>query len=325
MKKRIAVVLVLVAAGSAAAWWWWTQRQREEDGRLVLAGTLEARTVEVGSLVGGRVAAVHVDEGATVAAGQPLVTFEPDLLDLDLAQQRAQIAQARANLTRVAKGPRSEELSRARIEHSAAETDRRRLQALWESGIIARQQYDAAVVRERTAAEVLKEAERGNRPEDVEVARAALEQQEQRLAYLERQRRELVVRAPAAGVVEAMDLRPGDLIAANQPVASLLEEGQLWVRVFVPEPELGRVRVGQGAAVTVDSFPGRAFRGRVVEIRDQAEYTPRNVQTLDQRSDQFFGVKVRVEPAPELKAGMSTLVHLDDPAAATAPEREARR
>jgi len=150
------------------------------------------------------------------------------------------------------------------------------------------------------------------REEDVAAARAALAREETRLALLERQRQETLVAAPAAGVVESFDLRPGDLVPANRPVASLLEAGQLWVRVYVPEPELGRVRVGQPVAVTVDSFPERRFRGRVVEIRDQAEYTPRNVQTLEQRAEQVFGVKVTVEPAPELKAGMAALVHLED-------------
>lgn len=311
-KRIVPIVLLLAAAGGAAAWY---LLRPEEDPTLHLAGTIEARTVEVGSLVGGRVSAVHVEEGATVAAGQPLVTFEPDLLDLDLAQQRAQVEQTRASLARVERGPRSEAVARARIEWQAAETDRKRLQSLWQAGVISRQQYDGSVVRERTARETLREAERGSTREDVAEARAALTREEERLAYLARQRQEMVVQAPAAGVVETLDLRPGDLVAANQPVASILEEGQLWVRVYVPEPELGRVRIGQAAAVEVDSFPGRPFPGRVAEIRDQAEYTPRNVQTLDQRSDQFFGVKVRVEPAPELKAGMSAQVRLEeDPA-----------
>jgi HlyD family secretion protein len=118
------------------------------------------------------------------------------------------------------------------------------------------------------------------------------------------------VKAPAAGVVQSLDLRPGDLVPANRPVATLLEPAQLWVRVYVPEPRLGLVRVGQEAAITVDTFPHREFRGRVVEIRDRAEYTPRNIQTMDQRSEQVFGVKVAIDAAPELKPGMAALVRL---------------
>ncbi|HEY7863350.1 MAG TPA: HlyD family efflux transporter periplasmic adaptor subunit, partial [Thermoanaerobaculia bacterium] len=139
---------------------------------------------------------------------------------------------------------------------------------------------------------------------------------------LERQRGETVISAPADAVVEALDLRPGDLVAAGHPVARLLEPGQLWVRVYVPEPKLGLVRIGQEVAVEVDSFPERRFPGKIVEIRDRAEYTPRNIQTVDQRMDQVFGVKVEIAPAPELKAGMAALVTLT---AAAAPEDGAAR
>ncbi len=111
-------------------------------------------------------------------------------------------------------------------------------------------------------------------------------------------------------MIESIDLRPGDLVGANQPVARMLEPSQIWVRVYVPEPELGRVRVGQKAQLTVDTFPKKEFSGRVVEIRTQAEYTPRNVQTLDQRMDQVFGVKVAIDPVPELKPGMAASVRL---------------
>ncbi|HXO19967.1 MAG TPA: HlyD family efflux transporter periplasmic adaptor subunit [Thermoanaerobaculia bacterium] len=306
-KLMIAVVVLLLAAGAAGAWYWF-HRQRQNE--LVLSGSIEVRTVQVGSLVGGRVAKVLVDEGATVQAGQPLVTLEPDLQDLQIAEQRAVVANAQAALAKMIKGPRSEEVQRARIDWRAAETDRRRLEALWKAGVIGRQDYDAAAAKEATLRQTLAENERGNVKEDIEAARADLARQQEHLAYLERQRAEMVVSAPAPGVIEAMDLRPGDLVGPNQAVATLLESDQLWVRVFVPEPQMGRVHMGQAAEVTVDTFPGRAFPGRVVEIRSQGEYTPRNIQTSDQRSDQVFGVKVRVDPRPELKAGMAAAVRL---------------
>ncbi|HEX5759672.1 MAG TPA: efflux RND transporter periplasmic adaptor subunit [Thermoanaerobaculia bacterium] len=309
MRRRLAVAVVLLAVAAGGLWLW--RAARRPQG-LVLSGSLEARTVEVGSLVGGRVLEVYVEEGDRVAAGQPLVRFDADLRDLEVAEQQARIEEARAALARTERGPRGEAVRRAEIEWRAAETDRRRFQALWRQGVVPRRELDAATVREATARETLREAERGGREEDVAAARAALRREETRLALLERQRQETLVAAPAAGVVETLDLRPGDLVPANRPVASLLEAGQLWVRVYVPEPQLGRVRVGQRVAVSVDSFPERRFRGRVVEIRDRAEYTPRNVQTLEQRAEQVFGVKVEVEPAPELKAGMAALVHLED-------------
>jgi multidrug resistance efflux pump len=306
-RRRLGIVLLLVAAG-AVAFWAFGLRNRENP--LVLSGSIEARDVEVGSLVGGRVAAVHVEEGASVLKGAPLVTFETDLGALQIKEQRARVEEMRAQLARVTAGPRSEETARARAEAENAERERRRLKALFDEGVIGRQQYDDAATRARVAQENYRQLQRGSRTEDLTAARAALDREQQRLAFLLRQSEEAVVRAPADGVVESLDLRPGDLVAPNRPVARILEPGQLWVRVWVPEPSLGHVRVGQRASITVDSFPGREFPGKVVEIRQQGEYTPRNIQTLKQRMDLVFGVKVAIDPTPELKPGMAAQARL---------------
>jgi len=305
-RRGLIVLLGLAAVAAAGA----ALRARGGARPLVFSGAIEARTIEVGSLVGGRVVAVRVDEGERVAEGDTLVVFETDLLDPQIAEQAARVARARATLARVERGPRSEEVERARIEYEAAETDRRRLEPLLAQGSIGQREYDAALVRVATRKESLEELRRGSRAEEIDETRAALAGEEARLALLGRQRDEAVVRAPAPGVVEALDLRPGDLVAAGAPVASLLEPDQLWVRVYVPEPRLGLVRVGQAAAISVDTFPGREFSGRVVEIRNEGEYTPRNIQTLEQRADQVFGVKIGVDPVPELKPGMAALVRL---------------
>jgi multidrug resistance efflux pump len=308
MKRKglLILLMVLLAAGGAA---WGLLRSRREK-LLVLSGSIEARDVEVGSLLGGRVAKVLVEEGANVAAGQPIVQFETDLPDLQIQQEKARVEQARSNLVKALRGPRGEEIASARAQAENAERERLRQKALLDQGIAAREAYDTAATTARTAREAFLELQRGNRPEDIAVARSLLEAEEKQLGYLERQRSESLVKAPAAGVIESIDLRPGDLVAANAPVARMLEPSQLWVRVFVPEPQLGRVSIGQAAALKVDTYPGREFPGKVVEIRTQAEYTPRNVQTLDQRMDQVFGVKVSIDPVAELKPGMAATVRL---------------
>lgn len=306
--KAFIAVLAFAAAGAAL---FWGYRRYNQPSELVLSGAIEARDIEVGSLLGGRVVAVHVDEGDHVVKGQALVTFETDLVDLQVDEQRARVEEARANLTRVRRGPREEERERARVEWEHAERERARLDVLRKEGIVARQQYDDAAARAATLQKTHEQLQRGSRPEDVAAARAAVEREEGHQRYLQRQRAESVVMAPAEGTVETLDLRPGDLVPAARPVATLLEPGQLWVRVYVPEPRLGLVRVGQKASLTVDTFSDKRFPGRVVEIRNEAEYTPRNVQTLEQRSDQVFGVKVEVEPSPELKPGMAALVTLE--------------
>ena len=306
-RRWIALVIVILAAAGVALWFFGSRRREKS---LVLSGAIEARDVEVGSLVGGRVAKVLVEEGSRVSAGQPIVQLETDLVDLQIQQQKARVEEMRANLVKTLRGPRVEEIAKARAEATNAERERVRQKALLAEGIVPQQTYDAAATQAKTAAETLRELERGNRPEDIAAAKASLEREERQLAYLGRQRAESVVAAPAAGVIESLDLRPGDIVAPNQPVAKMLEPSQLWVRVYVPEPQLGRVRVGQKAAVKVDTYLDREFPGRIVEIRTQAEYTPRNVQTLDQRMDQVFGIKVAIDPAPELKPGMAATVRL---------------
>ncbi|HMA18971.1 MAG TPA: HlyD family efflux transporter periplasmic adaptor subunit [Thermoanaerobaculia bacterium] len=310
MKKRrlmILAVLILAAGGG-----FWAFRSSRRDKALVLSGSIEARDVEVGSLVGGRVFAVLVPEGATVRAGQPLVTFETDLGRLQIREQRAVVDEARANLAKMRAGPRAEEVVRARVGAENAERERRRLKALLDQGLIPHQQYDDAATAAKTAQETYRELARGNRPEDIRAAEAAVDREEQRLAFLLRQTQETVVNSPADGIVESLDLRPGDLVPANQPVARILEPGQLWVRVWVPEPSLGRVHLGQSVAISVDTFPGREFPGKIVEIRQQGEYTPRNIQTLKQRMDLVFGVKVAIGPTRELKPGMAAQVRLQE-------------
>ena len=308
MKRRrlLWIPLLIVAAWGA----FWAFRSSRTEKPLVLSGSIEARDVEVGSLVGGRVSAVLVAEGARVRAGQPIVTFETDLGALQIREQRAVVEQARANLERVRAGPRREEVVRARVQADNAERERRRLKALLDQGLIPRQQYDDAATAAKTALETYRELQHGSRVEDIRAAQAALDQAEQRFAYLLRQSQETVVKSPVDGIVESLDLRPGDLVGPNQPVARILEPSQLWVRVWVPEPSLGRVRLGSKAVITFDSFPRREFSGKVIEIREQGEYTPRNVQTLKQRMDLVFGVKVAIDPAPELKPGMAALVRL---------------
>ncbi len=307
-RRRVILIVLVVLAAAGAVAWGIASKRREKPLRL--SGAIEARDVEVGSLTGGRVARILVEEGSRVAAGQPIVQFETDLIDLQIDQQRARIAQAEANLTKALRGPRVEEIARARALAENAEQERLRQKELLEKGVTPQQQYDAAATQAKTSREALLELERGNRPEDIAAAKATLEAEKRQLGYLERQRAESVVAAPAAGVIESMDLRPGDLVGANQPVAKMLEPSQIWVRVYVPEPQLGRVHLGQKAALTVDSFPKREFPGRVVEIRTQAEYTPRNVQTLDQRMDLVFGIKVAIDPTPDLKPGMAATVRL---------------
>jgi HlyD family secretion protein len=306
MKKKILILsfLVFVIAGSLMGY-----RFYNREKPLVLSGSIEARDVELGSLLGGRVTAVHVREGDTVKTGQTLIELESDLIDLQILEQKSKVAEMKAQLSRTRKGPRTEELMRAKLEWENADRERKRLKELLDEGVIGRQAYDTARTKAETAQQWYREQQKGNRVEDIQSAEAALEREEGRLNYLMRQRKETVILSSVNGIVESLDLRPGDLLAANQPAIRILEPGQKWVKVYVPEPKLGAVRLGQQVRIKVDTNP-RTFEGQITEINQQGEYTPRNVQTLDQRFDQVFGVKVRIPDEPELKPGMAAFVEL---------------
>jgi multidrug resistance efflux pump len=133
------------------------------------------------------------------------------------------------------------------------------------------------------------------------------------LAYDEARFREREVLAPTDATVEVLDVRPGDLISPNTPVATLLERDQIYVRIYIPETEISRVRVGQKAQVTVDSVGKQVFDGAVEQINQQAEFLPRNVQTREERVHQVFGVKIRIaDTSRRVLAGMAADVKLVD-------------
>lgn len=307
-RLRRIVPIVILAAGAIALLLY--MRQKRQPKPLVLSGALEARTVNVGSLVGGRVTRVLVDEGSRVAAGQVLVTLETDTVDRQIAEQQAAIETARAAYAKALAGPRQDEIDKAAAIAANDDRERRRDEVLYHDGIIARQVYDDAATKARASSEDLQLLRKGTRKEDIEAARAQLEQQQRQLGVLMKQRSETDVKSTVTGVVQSFVLRPGDIVAPNQTVAELLESSQLWVRIYVPETMLGLLQVNQQVRVRVDTYPNHWFPGRISSIASQGEYTPRNVQTRAQRAEQVFGVKVLVDPDPRLHAGMAAEVDL---------------
>jgi membrane fusion protein YbhG len=305
--RRVVILAVLVAAAVAALLY---MQQQGKPRPVVLSGTLEARTVNVGSLVGGRVIRVLIDEGSHVNAGQLIVSLEPDTIDRQLAEQKAAIETARAELAKAIAGPRREEISAAQAVADNDAREERRQAALYRDGVAPKQALDDATTKAKQSADNLTMLKKGTRPEDIAAARAQLEQQQKRLDTLLKQRAETEVKSTVTGVVQSFGLRPGDLVAPNQPVAEILEASQLWVRVYVPETLLGLVHVDQPVRVRVDTFPNVWFSGHIGTVSSQGEYTPRNVQTRAQRAEQVFGVKVLVDPDPRLKAGMAADVDL---------------
>lgn len=262
----------------------------------------------------------------------------------EIAEARAVAAQARAEYEMRKSGYRQEdiasaqaELDRARAEEVRTHLDFDRYDALAKKDLVSKQQRDTAeanwkvaVAQQQSAQHKLEELQRGYRPEEIASAEARYHQAQATLEKVERgnrredvalaeaayaydqaRYRERQVIAPAAAIVEVLDVRPGDLIAPNTPVATLLERDQIYIRIYIPETEYGRIKLGQKAEIHVDSFPATVFNGEVEQINQQAEFLPRNVQTREERVRQVFGVKIRIDdPSGHVRAGMAADVKL---------------
>ncbi|MGA9774156.1 MAG: efflux RND transporter periplasmic adaptor subunit [Blastocatellia bacterium] len=269
----------------------------------------------------------------------------------EIAQAKAQAEAAWMNLELARNGPRKQEIDVARAELEAANADYEvarsslaRVERLTREGVQSIQDYDnakamsdrAGGMREaarqklnmlqagtrneevqraereyRQAAANLQLVQRGARKEDIDAARAQLERARAALQQIETQLGELELKAPADAFVEVFQMRPGDLINPNSPVATLVEINRLWVRVYVPEPELGNVQLSKEVSVNVDTFKSENFKGTIEHISSRGEFTPRNVQTRDERTHQVFAVRVRVDNSThKLRAGMAADVNI---------------
>ncbi len=151
----------------------------------------------------------------------------------------------------------------------------------------------------------------GSRVEDIRGAEGAVLAAQGRLASIQVLIDELTIKAPRAALVETLDLRPGDILGPNAAAATLLEDDQLYVRIYVPETRIGRIKIGEEVPVTVDSFPGKTFAGVVEHINVVGEYSPRNLQTADERADQVFATRVGLREGKDtLRAGMAAFIQV---------------
>lgn len=374
-RSRSRMILpVLVALG--AGWYAW-HRWRVAHAPYEWSGTVEARTISLGSRAGGRVQKVLVKEGDRVAPGDALITLEPGDWPAQLAQAEAQLQMNQAALDKLQAGARPEEIAAARAraesaqavlqeatagarseEVAAAEArlaaqdvalerankDAERLHKLAAAGAAVPADVDNADLavksqaaqrdavahqldelrhgsrKEQVAQAAARAAEQraserlvvsGSRVEDIRAAQAQVKGAQGRVDQIKTMIDELSIKAPVAARVESLDLRPGDIIAPSAPAASLVEDDQLYVRIYVPETELGHVAIGQQVPIRVDSFPDETFPGVVQHINSVGEYSPRNLQTADERADQVFATRVGVGGGGQrLRAGMAATIRV---------------
>ena len=264
----------------------------------------------------------------------------------EIEQAEAAMKQSQAELSQLVAGPRQQEIDQARADWLAAKAQaensrklQRRMEDLSKRDLIAKQDFDDAQARAEESEQKMKSARErydlvlaGTRTEEIERARQRVAETEAKLRQLKRgfrkeevaqaksevdaararvelmrtQLDETVIKAPVDAVVEVLDLEPGDMVGAGKPMATLLRTNSLWVRAYLPEAKLGFVKTGAKVRVRVDSFPNRDFTGIVRRVSRQAEFTPRNVQTWEERVLQVFQTEVVIDdPDHILRPGMN--------------------
>jgi HlyD family secretion protein len=339
-RRRIAVVVLVLAVAIAAGLWLWL---RDDDGdreAIVASGTVEATDAQLGFRAGGRIASVGPREGDDVAAGEKLAVLDRQEAEARREQAAAAMAAAEARLAELEGGFRSEEVAAAAAAESgfrerlaAAERDLARARLLFEGGAISREEFDRSETAREVAATQLVQAEqqalllrRGPSREQIDAARSRVEEARAALAAAGATFADRTIEAPFAGVVTVRHREPGEVVAPGAPVVTLLDRGDRWVRIYLPEDRIGAVRLGGPAEIASDTYPDRRYPGEVFFIASEAEFTPKNVQTLEERVRLVYAVKVRVldDPDHELKPGLpvDVTIPLDGEAEAAGPPPE---
>ena len=317
-----AVFAVLLAV--ALLWQWWL---RHDGDGLVLYGNVDIRQVDLGFRVNGRIAKVLVDEGDAVAPGQPLALLDNDLLTQQRDQAAAELEKQQASLMRLERGYRVEEIAQARAAVSGsaalaenAQINFNRVSAMRVSNAIsqkdldnARAQYREARAKLRSNQDQLDMLLAGYREEEVLAQKAAVAAAAAALNHAEIQLQDATLVAPQKGVVLTRAREAGAIVQAGQAVYTLTLTDPLWLRAYVDEPNLGRVKPGMPVNVLVDAAPGKKFPGTVGFISPTAEFTPKTVETREVRTALVYRLRMQAEdPENVMRQGMPVTIILQD-------------
>ena len=320
-KAAIAAVVVAVAAG---AFYLINHRQPESD-RIKVSGNVEITTVATSFKIPGRVVSRDVDEGDWIKAGQMIARLDSSDLEKEVALRRGELDAANASLAELLAGSRKEEigqaeanLARTEAEATRAELDLKRTRSLYDREVVAKRDLDNARASAETTSAAVRQARegliltrKGPRRERIDQARAMVEQAQAGLALARERLSYATLTAPMNGTVVAKNIEPGEQVAPGTPIVTIGDLEDTWVRAYISETDLGRVKLGQSALVTTDTYPGKSYPGKVTFISPEAEFTPKNVQTEKERVKLVYRIKVSIpNPKMELKPGMPADVEI---------------
>jgi len=333
--KRLIPVLILLAAVVAAGVYLYPRlaKKMEPENQLTLSGNIEAHESLVSFKVPGRIIDLPVEEGQWVERGALLARLD----DADY-RQKVRIGEAtvhvrESNLALTLAGTREQEVKASQQTMLDAQADLQekkidydRAQRLFTKDEVSAQDRDLAdTARKRAEAtfqaaqQRYNEAVEGSRKEDIVIARANLTEADANLGLSRVTLDYTILHAPSAGVITVRQAELGEVVVPGTPVVTLADLEHIWLRAYLAETDLGRIRWGQEATITTDTYPGKQYRGRVSFISSTAEFTPKSVQTYKERVTLVYRIKIDIDnPNRELKPGMPADARID--LAATNPK-----
>lgn len=321
---RLALATALLTAGFGLQGC--HRRADDSNQPLTLSGNLEVVDAQLGFKIPGRVVERLVSEGQRVAAGQLIARLDDSEQTEQLELRRAELAGANAALAELEAGSRPQEIAASEATLRSAEADRDRLkldfarfEELRSKDVVAARDYEVvqaqlkvAEARVAEATERLKLVKEGPRAETIQQARARVQQAKAAVALAETQVENTKLVSPLNGVVLSHNIEAGEYVSPGTPVVTVADTIHPWVRAYVAQTDLGRLKHGETVSVRTDAFPDRTYQGVVAFIASEAEFTPKTVQTPKERVKLVFRIKVDVSnPNDELKPGMAADVIVD--------------
>jgi len=326
--SALAVIAVLAALGT----YLWRQHGADDpNGAFSLSGNVDVHQVELAFRVSGRISAVKVQEGDEVSAGQVVAELDPVPFQTDVDSAKADVAQAQAQLDKTRRGFRVEEVEQARanVAQRAADLENARVtlqrqEQLVAAGLVTHQQIDDAQARVHMTDAALAAARgqltlelHGSRIEDIEAQEAMLASARARLEKAQTALSDATLLAPSNGIISVRARELGAIVQAGQTVYTLTLNDPVWIRAYVSNARLGRIKPGMSVKVTTDSVPGRRYDGTVGFISPEAEFTPKTVQTEQVRDDLVYRIRVIAsDPDNVFRQGMPVTVLIAAAAAA---------
>ena len=323
--KKIFVIAGIVIVIGVASFTISHFRNSLEEGVILLSGNVEVTESNMGFKLSGRVVERLVDEGYKVKRGDRLAILDSAELESTVAQSKANLNESLARLEELRTGSRPQELEQAKAnvllreaELSKAKKDYERNMGLYKEELVSAQQMDESTKAYHVAASLYENAlqalslvKEGPRKEEIKMAEHRVEQARASLRVNEERLKDTVIYAPTDGVVLRKLVELGETVSPGTPVFTIGDLAHPWIKVYVKEDKLGYVKLNQRAVITVDTYKGKKYEGTVTYISSEAEFTPKNVQTQEERVKLVFGIKVSVKNInDELKPGMPADVRI---------------